>query len=263
MYSSPRFIRRTFLSLTLLFTACAMPAAAAAGDWFAQGMRYLHGEGVARDVDTAIVYLCGAARDGSGEAAHELGWLYFQGAVVTRDDALAAAWFAQAAHRGVPTPERTRQSLQGIASSAAACVGSRGVDLEINDRRRAALAVAIFELSPSFGLDPALVIEVVRAESGFNPRARSPKGALGLMQLIPGTAKRFGVRDPFEPTQNLKGGMAYLSWLLQHFDGDLTLTLAGYNAGEGAVERHGGVPPYRETQDYVKRILSRYDGSLG
>ena len=139
----------------------------------------------------------------------------------------------------------------------------RGVDLEINDRRRAALAVAIFELSPSFGLDPALVIEVVRAESGFNPRARPPKGALGLMQLIPGTAKRFGVRDPFEPTQNLKGGMAYLSWLLQHFDGDLTLTLAGYNAGEGAVERHGGVPPYRETQDYVKRILSRYDGSLG
>ena len=258
MYSSPRFIRRTFLSLTLLFTAWAMPAAAAAGDWFAQGMRYLYGEGVARDVDTAIVYLCGAARDGSGEAAHELGWLYFQGAVVTRDDALAAAWFAQAAHRGVPTPERTRQSLQGIVSSAAACVGSRGVDLEINDRRRAALAVAIFELSPSFGLDPALVIEVVRAESGFNPRARSPKGALGLMQLIPETAERFRVADRLDPEQNVRGGLAYLRWLLATFDGDIALTAAAYNAGEGAVLRYDGVPPYSETREYVKRVLAFY-----
>ena len=109
-------------------------------------------------------------------------------------------------------------------------------------------------------LDPALVFEVVRAESNFNPRARSHKGALGLMQLIPATAKRFGVEDPFEPRQNLHGGMAYLRWLLQRFDGDLKLTLAGYNAGEAAVERHGGIPPYDETRTYVGTILSRYAG---
>jgi membrane-bound lytic murein transglycosylase MltF len=88
-------------------------------------------------------------------------------------------------------------------------------------------------------------------------KARSPKNAQGLMQLIPATAQRFGVRNVWDPEQNLRGGMAYLQWLLQHFKGDVKLALAGYNAGEKAVERHGGVPPYRETQAYVKRIMKR------
>jgi soluble lytic murein transglycosylase-like protein len=78
------------------------------------------------------------------------------------------------------------------------------------------------------------------------------------MQLIPATAQRFGVRDPFEPMQNLQGGMAYLRWLHDRFNGDLRLMLAGYNAGEAAVERYGGVPPYTETREYVRRILTRY-----
>lgn len=77
------------------------------------------------------------------------------------------------------------------------------------------------------------------------------------MQLIPETAERFGVRDVWDPEQNLRGGMAYLRWLMQHFDGDLELVLAGYNAGEGAVQRHGGIPPYAETRTYVKRIIAR------
>jgi soluble lytic murein transglycosylase-like protein len=99
---------------------------------------------------------------------------------------------------------------------------------------------------------------VIRAESGFDPEARSAKGALGLMQLIPATAARFGVSDPLQPLQNLRGGMAYLNWLLGQFQGDLELVLAGYNAGERAVQRYGGIPPYAETRAYVSKILKRY-----
>jgi soluble lytic murein transglycosylase-like protein len=109
-------------------------------------------------------------------------------------------------------------------------------------------------LAPEFRLDPALVLAVVQVESNFNANAQSPKNAQGLMQLIPETAERFGVRDVWDPEENLRGGMAYLRWLLDHFKGDVKLALAGYNAGEGAVQRHQGVPPFAETQDYVRRI---------
>ena len=100
-------------------------------------------------------------------------------------------------------------------------------------------------LAPKYSLDPKLVLAVIEAESNFNPKARSPKNEQGLMQLIPATAQRFGVRNVWDTEQNLRGGMAYLQWLLKHFKGDVKLALAGYNAGEKAVERHGGVPPYR------------------
>ena len=113
-------------------------------------------------------------------------------------------------------------------------------------------------IAPTYGLQPALVLAVIEAESGFNDQARSPKDAQGLMQLIPATAERFGVQDPYDPVQNLRGGMAYLRWLLAYFRGDVRLTLAGYNAGEGAVVRHGGVPPYAETRAYVDRITRVY-----
>ena len=112
-------------------------------------------------------------------------------------------------------------------------------------------------LAPKYSLDPKLVLAVIEAESNFNPKALSPKQAQGLMQLIPATAQRFGVKDPWDPEQNLHGGMAYLRWLLDHFEGDVKLALAGYNAGEKAVERHGGIPPYAETQAYVTRIVRR------
>lgn len=115
----------------------------------------------------------------------------------------------------------------------------------------------VHKLAPHYSLDPKLVLAVIEAESNFNPKALSPKQAQGLMQLIPATAKRFGVQDPWDAKQNLRGGMAYLRWLLDHFDGDVKLALAGYNAGEKAVERHGGIPPYAETQSYVKRIVRR------
>jgi soluble lytic murein transglycosylase-like protein len=112
----------------------------------------------------------------------------------------------------------------------------------------------VCSLAPDFGLNPELVLAVVEVESNFSPTAQSPKQAQGLMQLIPATARRFGVADPWDPHQNLRGGMAYLRWLLDHFGGDLRLALAGYNAGEGAVRDHGGVPPFAETQNYVRRV---------
>lgn len=105
-----------------------------------------------------------------------------------------------------------------------------------------------------FGVEEAIVRAVIHAESAFNPAAVSHAGAQGLMQLMPATARRFGVADSFDASQNIQGGVQYLSWLLRRFNGNLTLAAAGYNAGEGAVDRHGGVPPYRETQNYVVRV---------
>jgi soluble lytic murein transglycosylase-like protein len=107
------------------------------------------------------------------------------------------------------------------------------------------------------GIDPALVEAIIANESGFDPKATSRSGARGLMQLMPETAASLGVLDPYDPAQNVRGGTRYLRSLLDRF-GDLELAVAAYNAGAGAVERYGGVPPYPETQNYVRHVLSRY-----
>jgi soluble lytic murein transglycosylase-like protein len=115
------------------------------------------------------------------------------------------------------------------------------------------------ETARRHGLDPALVLAVAAVESAFQPKAVSPKGAQGLMQLMPATAADLGVQDAFDPADNLDGGSRHLAALLTQYGGDVAKALAAYNAGAGAVKRHHGIPPYRETQDYVKRVLRRYE----
>jgi soluble lytic murein transglycosylase-like protein len=107
------------------------------------------------------------------------------------------------------------------------------------------------------GLSPSLIKAVALVESGFDPQALSPKGAQGLMQLMPATAKQLGVRNAFDPGENLRAGARYLRSMLDEFDGDLNLALAAYNAGPAAVRRHGGVPAYRETRDYVSKVRDK------
>jgi soluble lytic murein transglycosylase-like protein len=125
----------------------------------------------------------------------------------------------------------------------------------------AALDSFVHDAASQNGLDPCLIFSVMRAESAFNRMAVSPKGASGLMQLMPETAARFGVKNIFDPRENVFAGAKYLRWLLDRFDGDVRLALAGYNAGEGAVEFYGlRIPPFQETQNYVRIIYSRYSG---
>ena len=116
----------------------------------------------------------------------------------------------------------------------------------------------IVDSSRRHGVDPVLIYSIMHRESAFKKMAISYKGARGLMQLMPATAARFGVRNIFDPAQNIEAGTRYMRWLLNRFKGDVGLALAGYNAGEGAVDKYWGVPPYRETQEYVKRISERY-----
>ena len=127
--------------------------------------------------------------------------------------------------------------------------------------RRSALTPLIDAIALSEGVDPALVHAVITQESGYHPRARSPAGAVGLMQLMPATGGRFGLSSAqrADPAQNVRAGVRYLKWLIRRFNGALPLALAGYNAGEGAVQKYGHqVPPYRETQHYVRLVLANY-----
>lgn len=116
----------------------------------------------------------------------------------------------------------------------------------------------ISQIAHKHGVDEKLVKALIKQESGFNPNATSFCGAKGLMQLMPATAKTLGVNDPYNPVQNVDGGVRHLKWLLSKYNGNVILALAAYNAGSGAVDKYDGVPPYAETQNYVKSILRNY-----
>ncbi|MFN2491894.1 MAG: lytic transglycosylase domain-containing protein [Pyrinomonadaceae bacterium] len=116
----------------------------------------------------------------------------------------------------------------------------------------------IFRTGKRQGVDPRFIHAVIKQESRYDPRAVSYVGARGLMQMMPATAKRFGLKDPENAAANVEAGTKYLKWLLKRFNGDVSLALAGYNAGEGAVDKYKGVPPYSETKNYVKKIVNTY-----
>jgi soluble lytic murein transglycosylase-like protein len=156
-----------------------------------------------------------------------------------------------------------RDGTKVIYNVGAGPGGSRGADLNwlaARHDRRSKYDPIIERYASKYRVDPTLVRAVIQVESDFNPRVVSHKGARGLMQLMPGTASRFGVRKVHDPEQNIHGGVRYLGYLLRLFNDDLPRALAAYNAGENAVIRYGGIPPYAETSEYVRRAMTVYNG---
>ena len=152
-----------------------------------------------------------------------------------------------------PTDPRYR----GLPGSSGTATGW----LRMSDTARGQYASEIREISSRHGVDATLVESVIRAESAFNPTAVSRSGARGLMQLMPKTALALGVRDSFNPRENIEGGVRHLRYLLDRYPGNVALAVAAYNAGEGAVDSHRGIPPYAETQQYVQRVLHGSGGA--
>ncbi|MBA3033104.1 MAG: transglycosylase SLT domain-containing protein [Gammaproteobacteria bacterium] len=228
-----------------------------------QARAFEHGEGVPKDTGQAVKLYCDGARAGDLEAQYNLGWMYANGRGMPRDDALAAFFFHLAASQGHTQSLRMLRFVGPAATEPPPCMQEPKVpdphgdatDIEFSTEKQRLMAELVRRLAPEYGIIPRLALAVASTESNFNPVAVSHKNAQGLMQLIPETAARFNVRKPFDPEQNVRGGLAYLRWLLAYFRGDVALVAAGYNAGEGAVNRYRGIPPYPETRHYVKRIL--------
>jgi soluble lytic murein transglycosylase-like protein len=155
----------------------------------------------------------------------------------------------------------TIRALCVILAVPAICIGAApAVDAGRTAMDTTDLKLLVQDISREHGLDPKLVDALVRVESSYDPNAVSRRGAMGLMQLMPATARRLDVDDPFDPEKNIRGGVKELSRLVERYSGNLHFALAAYNAGEGAVARYRGVPPYSETRDYVSRILTLYTG---
>lgn len=234
-----------------------------------EAVAYEYGEGVARNPVLAATLYCKSARLGDAEAQYNLGWMYANGRGVERNDVAAAFFFHAAAEQGLEAAQRMLKVVGGITTEIPECMRppatpppSAALSVAVAKPMVDYSAIAprpifdlVMKLAPQFKVEPQLALAIIAAESNFNSLALSPKNAQGLMQLIPETSERFNVKNAFDPTQNIKGGLTYLRWLLAYFEGDVALVAAAYNAGEGKVERYRGVPPYLETRAYVQRIL--------
>ncbi|MGY4516695.1 lytic transglycosylase domain-containing protein [Lysobacter sp. HA18] len=155
---------------------------------------------------------------------------------------------------GVANAGAVRTISYSYMETCFACAAAPGVNFSTLRLKPDAYRDEIASAAQQYGVEESVVRAIIHAESAFNPNALSRVGAQGLMQLMPATARRFGVGNAFDPGQNIRGGVQYLAFLLKRFNGDVRLAAAGYNAGEGAVDKYGGVPPYSETQRYVQRV---------
>lgn len=173
--------------------------------------------------------------------------------------------YSSARPKGATGVSGVRTIAYSYMETCYACGAKPGVSFATVRLNTAAYQAEITAAARQHGVDEAIVRAIIHAESAFNPNALSRVGAQGLMQLMPATARRFGVSNSFDATQNIGGGVQYLAWLLKRFNGNLTLAAAGYNAGEGAVDKYKGVPPYSETRRYVQRVAmlaERYRGTV-
>ncbi len=248
--------------------------------WRDEARRLEFGDGLPRDPARAATLYCQAARHGDAESQFNLAWMLTNPRGVERDDAQAAHLFAAAAEQGMPQARRMAQAMGTPQGPTPACLRPPENDAVRQLAARAAPAPAVPAVplvmveapppenaprpivdfvrivAPEYQVAPRLVLAIMATESNFNPQAVSSRQAQGLMQLIPDTAARFNVRNALDPAQNIRGGMAYLRWLLALFEGDIPLVAAAYNAGERAVERYRGIPPYAETRAYVRKVMA-------
>jgi hypothetical protein len=221
---------------------------------------------------------CEASRYGSAEAMYRLGMLYAFGNGVEKSRNYAANLFGLAAMQGHFEAQKMLETIEIRAIDTPPCVlavvppkrapdlyygdynGTPEIDRYVNNlpKNKRWVVNLVDTVSDWYHVDKKLVLSIITAESDFTVSAMSNKDAHGLMQLIPATAERFNVNNAYNATQNIKGGVAYLRWLLSYFRGDVMLAVAAYNAGERAVDKHHGIPPYKETKDYVKKVLGLY-----
>jgi len=231
-----------------------------------EAARYEHGNGVVRDGERAVASYCEAARLGDIESQFRLGWMYMNGTAIGGSYSRAAFFFQIAAEQGSEQARNMLRVVGGPTDDIPECMrppapttataSPKAMPLpELRIAGPPHIVRLVEKIASEYRVKPALALAVIDAESRFDVAALSARDAKGLMQLRPDTALRFNVRNPYDPAQNIRGGVAYLRWLLAYFEGDVSLVAAAYNAGEGTVDRYRGVPPYLETRGYVARII--------
>lgn len=229
--------------------------------------------------EAAAIY-CEASKLGSIEAQYRLGMLYAFGKGVPENRAFAASMFSLASRQGHAKAFDMLETVHFKSQELPPCMTSDTLPekrppppvLETAEHHTEPIDLYLESLPDSkswiidltnkisdwYEIDPRLVLSIISVESEFETKARSPKSAMGLMQLIPATAERFNVKNAFNASQNIRGGIEYLRWLLSYYRGSIELATAAYNAGEKAVDRYLGIPPYPETREYVKRLKKLY-----